>query len=76
MEDQNHKQDALDCLREASVIAGPEGNSLNSPPAQADYFLQCGLINAILHLADVLGGYGVAPTVSKPKSGGTKRKGS
>ena len=54
MEDQNHKEDALGCLGAAEVIAGVDGNSLNSPPAQADYFLQCGLVHAILHLADAL----------------------
>ena len=54
MEEQNHKQDALSCLGAAEGIAGADGNSLNSPPAQADYFLQKGMIHAILHLADVL----------------------
>lgn len=51
--EQDHKQDALDSLHNAEVIAGADGNSLNSSPAQADYFLQKGLIHAILHLADV-----------------------
>ncbi len=56
MGDSNHKENALSCLGEAEVVAGSDGNSLNSPPAQADYFLQCGIIHAILHLADVLDG--------------------
>ena len=49
-----YQEDALVNLDRADDAAGEGAGNLNSPSDQANYFVQRGILNALLHLADVI----------------------